>query len=127
MSYNIDDVTCPVLNAEMKAIDIVRLYKKERDNLPECNFLEEHYNEAEELLTISETQAKIRLRNLWWYGEGSGWAYKILIKKVLPLVSGEVEVILTWEGGDGVSGIMVKDGKVTECDVEQKLVPRKKR
>lgn len=119
MSYNIDSVDCLVLDARMKAKDIRKLAKLE-DKLPECNFIEEHLEAAN---NAEHANDLIVLQNFWWYGMGSGWAFDFLKKNVAPLIEGRVEAIFCWEGGDSYSGLTVENGDVTECDVEMKLVP----
>lgn len=149
MSYNIDSVDTPVLNASMDAHDIIRIVDEHEDQLPECCFVQELYGQAVKLvgtrtvcgpcrakndrdaefckkcgtkLERPTTPMSVELENLWWYGEGSGNRHEFLVKVVAPLIKGEVEAIFTWEGGDSVSGLAIKDGKVIECEVEQRLV-----
>lgn len=67
------------------------------------------------------------LTNFWWYGEASGSTYRnVLIKKIAPHIMGHVEVVFTWEGGNPLTGLIICDGVVTECDVVTRLVPREK-
>lgn len=71
-------------------------------------------------------RAQVKLPNLWWYGEFSGTSYEdVLIKVVAPYIQGEVEAVFFWEGGDSVTGLHIKNGKVTEMDVEFVLKPKK--
>lgn len=122
MGWNIDSVDTPVLNAWMKAGDVVKLYKKLEDELAEGNFLEEMLGEAETACADGDKDRQIKLPNFWWYGGYSGTSHKTLIKKIAPKVMGEVEAIFYWEGGESISGLAIKDGKVAECEVEQRLV-----
>lgn len=120
MSYNVDNVETTKLNAWMYAKDIKRLYKLvDQGECAEGNFLEEHYETALKAIENDGKDAKVKLKNFWWYGEGSGHCMETLKKKIAPNVMGEVVAILTWEGGDSVSSLRIKDGKYEEGDVEQ--------
>jgi hypothetical protein len=116
MSYNIDSVDTPVLNAWILKKDLKRLYKKLEGDLPEMNVLEEHLDDE------PDEDGRIKLRSFEWCGTWSGNSWKTLIKQVAPKVMGEVEAIFTWEGGDSIGGLLIKDGKVAEVDVKQQLV-----
>lgn len=150
MSYNIDNVATPYLDAYMDAADIVRL-AEDHDWLPEGCFIQNHYQAAKARLAKGikcaacesrndldaafckkcgaalagwpDVSHRIKLKNLSWYGEGSGRAYEDhFIKDVAPLIHGRVDAIFTWEGGDSVTGLRIKDGVATECKVEMRLV-----
>lgn len=126
MSYNIDSVTCLKLEAWMYSQDIRRFLEDDEEgriSLAEGNFLTEISQKS-----LQKDDVKIKLPNLWWYGEFSGTSYKeVLIKQIAPLIHGEVDAVLTWEGGDSVSGLRIKDGVVEEMDVEYVLVPKKEK
>jgi hypothetical protein len=127
MSYNIDHVGTPVLDAWLLAKDVVTLHQECGGDLPKSSFLEEMVEEAETAVFNNEGDKRIALPNFWWSDESSGNTYhQTLLLKVAPKIMGHVEVIFTWEGGDSHSGLIIKDGEVTECDVSQKLVPKKK-
>lgn len=129
MSYNIDNVDCKVLDAWIYAKDLHALLEQLEGELAEGNFLDEMFEESpkEEWGELPYDPAtKVKLRNFWWYGEGSGRSYDdVLLPKIVPYIHGYVEAIFTWEGGDAVSGLIIKDGVATECDIEMKLVPKK--
>lgn len=129
MSYNIDHVECLVLDARMRAVDIVDLYNDFEGDLAEGNFLEEHLAKAEKLAGQGLDDELVELKNLWWYGEFSGRSYKdTFIKHIAPKIQGHVEAVVTWEGGDSHSGFAIDDGVVTECGVTFALVrPKAKR
>jgi hypothetical protein len=129
VSYNIDSTTEIKLDAWMYAKDVIKLLREHGDGIPECTFLNETnmQEEAERALEDGKPKAKIKLPNFWWYGDGSGHAYEdVFLPHVAPLIHGHAEVIFTWEGGDSFTGLILDEGKVTECDVVQKLVPKKK-
>lgn len=125
MSYNIDHVDTPVLKGWMLAKDVVKLSSAHEGNMPECNFLDYIHQQAVDALADGEPGRKIKLPNLWWYGEGSGWAYDLLKEKIAPKVGGHVEAIFTWEGGDSETALVIKDGEVTEGDVEKTIKPKR--
>lgn len=118
MSYNIDSVECLKLDAQIFAKDVRYLLANHGDKLPEVCFLRD-------LPTNDPDTTPLQLKNLWWYGEGSGHGFEILRDEVALKIIGHVEAVFTWEGGDSVSGLIIKDGKVTECDVKYRLVPKK--
>lgn len=127
MSYNIDHVETKVLKAWMLAKDVVALHQELESDLPESSFLGEMVEAAEAAVLNNEGDKRIELPNFWWSSEYSGTSYhETLLPKVAPKVMGHVEAIFTWEGGDSHSGLIIKDGEVTECEVSQKLVPKKK-
>jgi hypothetical protein len=149
VSYNIDNTTELVLNAYMDADDVLRIVEDHEDDLPEDCFLHDMVVEAEKATEdvvfcksckaqrkhtnakfcsncgkkypTSSKPCRIKLPNFNWRCEGSGHSLLILKTTVAPLIRGEVQAIFTWEGGDSVSGIAVKDGRVLECDVVQSL------
>jgi hypothetical protein len=50
--------------------------------------------------------------------EGSGTFYHEILLPALKQSTGELEAILVWEGGDAITHLIVKDGEVTEKDIE---------
>ncbi len=73
----------------------------------------------------SNEPIRIPLTGFSFSGEGSGRAYEdILLAKIAPKVMGSVDAIFTWEGGDSFSGLQIRDGVITECDVVRTLVPK---
>lgn len=127
MGYNITSVKTLKLAAFMRPADILRVLDRYARDLPEGTFLESMRKQAlNPICADHPEQTVIALPNLWWQGEGSGRAYEILTREIAPLILGEVHAIFTWEGGDSFSGMIIKDGVVTDCDVVQTLVPRGK-
>jgi len=51
-------------------------------------------------------------------GEASGTVYYEVLLPALHQSTGELEAVLIWEGGDYISRLIVKDGEVTESEVE---------
>lgn len=127
MSYNIDHVETTVLDAYMLAEDIRRLHNEHSDagELAECNFIDDHIDEALQAIKEKREDQRIKLRNFDWYGCWSGNSYELLEKKIVPFVKGRVEAIFTWEGGDSEGAMIIKDGKQIECELEKKIVPKK--
>lgn len=56
-----------------------------------------------------------------WTGEGSGSAHEMMRDEVLPLTKGEAEIVFVWEGGDDFLGLRVRDGVVTEHEIDLSL------
>lgn len=143
MSYNIDSVQVLKSNATMRRQDVAMLLRNAGDNHPEGCFLESLLpasNPAkalekmtpEELRRYADSMAKnsegtVEIDNLNWYGEGSGHTFDYFKKTVAPLIIGRIEAVFVWEGGDSTSGMIIEDGKITECDVSYKLTPKPKK
>lgn len=127
MSYNIDNCDEETNEAWMMAFNVIELLKKHEGGVPACNFLEAMKEDALKALTEGEPQRKIKLPHANWYGEFSGTSYnEVFQKSIAPRIGGKLAVILTWEGGDSVSAYTIEDGVFEECDVEMKIVKRKK-
>lgn len=123
MSYNVDSITTPHLDATMSAQDIITLYEEYDDELAEDNFLDDMLDDAQVAIDAGDPHRLIRLPNLNWRGDSSGSLFKTtLIDIIAPHIKGEVEAILCWEGGDSVTGLLIRDGKAVECEVEQRLI-----
>lgn len=119
MSTNIDHTETPVLEAAIHVKDLKKLQKKYEDELPEGCFLNDL--DAED----ADKDGYVRLRSFDWYGQFSGTSHDMLVKKIAPKIKGDVEAIFTWEGGEFLTGLLIKDGKVAECEIEQRLVKPK--
>ena len=127
MSYNITHIEELKLKAWMHAADVKRLRKQFKDQLPEVCFLlkDGGCSPPRPGLVKLKDQERYRLKHLWWSGEGTGHSYyDIFLEHVAPCIQGEVQIAITWEGGDSLSGLKIKDGVVTKCDVKHKLVPK---
>ncbi len=126
MSYNITNVHVLKLDATIPAKDVKRLFKDFKEDFPENCFLSYLEGEADDALMEGEPKKQLEIPNFYWSDDWSGHSYEdILIKKVAPLIHGEIEAVFVWEGGDDFSGLKIKDGFVIECDVEYKLIPKK--
>ncbi len=113
MSTNIDSTEVKVLDAW---IPVDRVPSLAALRCAEGNFLDE--------LRVDGDRAY--LTDFSWYGERSGRTYDdVLLKQIAPHIMGHVEAVFTWEGGNASTGIIIRDGVVTECDVVTTLVPRK--
>jgi len=124
VSYNIDSVETPVLDAWMTARDIVALHDEHARNLPEDCFLYDLLKAAKKSLLAGAPETPVRLVGLAWRCEGSGRSVEILEKKIAPCIHGRVDAIFTWECGDSFSGLRIVDGLVTKCDVSMTLIPK---
>lgn len=125
MSYDITHIEVLKLKAWMHAADVKRL-RKECDDLPELCFLKKDgVIPPQPGLAKLKNQERYRVKHLWWNGEGAGYTYEeTFLKKIAPCIQGEVQIVIVWESGDSVSGLKIKDGVVTECDVKYKLVEK---
>jgi hypothetical protein len=125
----------------------IRMLVKDEDKIPEGCFLTEILDELEKAnrpgKPIAEMSTKelrqhadaidqreesnqtVKITSIDWYGEGSGHTFDYLKSTVAPLIKGRIEAVFVWEGGDLITGLIIEDGKVTECDVAYKLTPKK--
>jgi hypothetical protein len=111
MSYNISGVVVLSADAVMTGDDVSELLElaERADMRPEGCFLDfiEHPRVDE-----------VRLKSLAWCGGGSGNSYEFFVENVLPRVRGRADLLVIWEGGDRVDGLLVRDGVVTQADVK---------
>lgn len=109
MSYNIDqvDYNGPGKLTILKSV-AGKLCQKYKDHLPEDNFLYDLDVAGDEETLIIERPA--------WQGEGSGYFYDTLLE-ILKHTTGHAKLVFTWEGGDRMTALEVKDGKVKERKV----------
>jgi hypothetical protein len=119
MSYNVTKVECLALDAKIHFRTLRRLLNRvemhEGDGkAPPENFLAAHAN------VEPDADGFITLKNLRWTGEWSGHALE-LFESILTEIDGTAEIVLTWEGGDCVTGYRVRDGLVEGCDVVRAL------
>jgi len=101
----------------MRASDVLEFLRKPHF-CPEVSFLYDMKNAARE---AEDPGTLIGLPSLSWCGAWSGNRMENLTNVIAPKIVGEVQAIFTWEGGDSVSGLAIKHGKVAECEVVQTL------
>lgn len=63
----------------------------------------------DELLTVTKFNM---------YGEGSGSFKRYVLDNALKQSTGELEAILIWEGGDSITRLKVKDGVISEDEID---------
>lgn len=126
MSYNIDSIDTKSSTAWITPRDVSRLYREHNRNLAEICFLDTLRQKATEAMEEGQHDGRLMISRLQWSGEGSGTSWPLFLKEIAPHIRGHLECVVTWEGGDSVSGLIVTDGVVVECDVVQTLVPREK-
>jgi hypothetical protein len=120
MSYNIDSI-------EIIASDGFRISRAKYDELKEAFEDSEKLPESscfdDDWVTVctKEVGDHIYPKHFWWQGEFSGRTHETLYDEVLPQFEGEADLVLIWEGGDGINGLRLRDGKVTEHEVVQTL------
>lgn len=143
MSYNCDSVHVLKSSATMRRRDVAALLSNAELNRPEVCFLENLLPPIKpgkrldmmtpaELRQHADAMAKaaegtVEIDNLNWYGERSGHSFEYFKETVAPLIMGKIEAVFVWEGGDSTSGMIIEDGKITECDVSYKLTPKPKK
>ncbi len=112
MSYNI--TTSDYLSGQLSISEdnLIKARRTFKDKLPECNFIEE-LDQGEPINGVYV------IKNFWWYGEGSGYATGECLEKILAMTTGTAEIILTWEGGDSITGLKVMDGVTAKQRVKQ--------
>jgi len=120
MSYNIDSVDAVVLEAYMRASDIILILKE--GGLPESNFLRDLSDAAYAAFEEKDYERLIPLKNFNWCHTRSGNSYEYLQETIIPKIVGKIEAVFIWEGGESICGLAIKDGEFVECDVEQRLL-----
>ncbi len=118
MSYNIDSSEYLSGKLYIRPSKFREARLKYKDDTPEGNFLNDDH-----IADIVDSDNPEPIKNMRWYGEGSGRRFDDF-KDILAMTTGEADIVLTWEGGDSITGLRVKDGVVTECDVKMTLVDR---
>jgi hypothetical protein len=114
MSYNIDSIDIRIIKPIwMNHDDAVWLADEDRVEIGPLDDLE----------NLGES-GRVKLKHLNWCGEGSGHSFDYFKREVLTKIHGHAELRIVWEGGDSITGLIVKDGKVIECSVEWRLVPK---
>jgi len=110
MSYNIDSVE--VVHGELR-IDGDRFRRWSEDNPPDT------WPECFEGLYIHGD----KVDRIHWCGEGSGRMEDELRSFIGRACVGAAEIVLYWEGGDSVSGLVrTSDGRVLSGAVRQRVV-----
>lgn len=109
MSYNVDSTE--ILSGELfiRVADLDK-WRLRQNGLPEVSFIECF----DECLSYIQGMEWYKINKFWWYGEGSGNAYHETLPAIIADLRGEAEIVFTWEGGDFVSGLRIKDRKATE-------------
>lgn len=130
MGYNIDNITIVKGELTMIKSDFLAAFADVGNERPEGSI----FNRADvKLVDVGFHEPKYKVvhaddfpdklfysenfNKLWWYGSGSGSYYNAFIKKVLPRMKGEADLIISWGHGEDITGLRVKDGKVTEHKV----------
>jgi len=67
---------------------------------------------------LSDKNKNILVSEISMYGQFSGHNYGDFLLPALKKSTGILEAVLIWEGGDSIARLTVKDGEVTEQDVE---------
>lgn len=114
MSYNIDSVQIVTGFLTIES-SLARKFAKDKgkyemSQVPEDNFLDD----------VLIDDGEIKIDNPEWSGEGSGRSFD-LFKEVLGLTKGTADLVLTWEGGDSITGLRITDGLVEEKKVRMVL------
>lgn len=93
MSTDISSVKILKLDAWMYAADIVRLTDDYEGNLPESDFVTDHFKAAYRALAGARaaSNAQVKLISFTW--SGGGRCYDDLVEHIAPRVHGKVEVI----------------------------------
>lgn len=126
MSYNID--TAAFIGPSTLSIgggDVRDLKERLGDRLPSSNLIDailrktagKHLGTSVPGLRLVDTEDYPITATELWAGELSGRTYDDLINEVLPVTSGDADIVFTWEGGDSHTGVRVRGGVVTRHKV----------
>lgn len=122
MGSKISEATILEGALRIRARDVLRLYNDGDHSMAECNFVEDLMSKAE----AAKPSDELAIENFAWSGEGSGLSFGYFKKEVAPKLLGKADLLFTWEDGEWVEGYRLEDGKLTECDVQFVLTPKKK-
>jgi hypothetical protein len=111
MSYNISHCETLKCDAWISSEDVEEILKHEDEWLPEMNFMQD-------VKPFQVAKAgKYVIKEFEWCGTCSGYFWDKLLLNIAPKIHGTIEAVVTWEGGDSVSGLRIKDGKVSQPKV----------
>lgn len=121
MSYNISHIE--IVNSKDFSISKARYlelrmeFEDERDgDRPESNIFDKGWLKH----ACEERDERLYPKRIWWGSDGSG-SLEHVLREVLAEFDGEADLVLTWEGGDSISGLKLRDHKVTEAEVSMGL------
>jgi hypothetical protein len=117
MSMNID--TSDILSSEGFAIPRT-LWRAlalpaggEVVDAPEDSFLNPNWPQSGD---VEDIHGILFVKRFPWRGEGSGYSWDLLLQLLVHFL-GSADLVVTWEGGNGQTGIRVLNGKVTRHKV----------
>lgn len=119
MSYNIDTVKVLSMDLKISKENWLKWNASSSEDdfyLPECNFIEELKSDD------FDGDGFAKLKRFAWSYSGSGGAYGETLANVIADLIGEAELVFTWEGGDSIHGLRIKDGKAFEHELEYMLI-----
>ena len=64
------------------------------------------------------TKKGLEVTKVECWGEGSGGCYHEILLPLFEDYKGDLEAICIWEGGDSISQLSIKNGVVTERDID---------
>lgn len=116
MSYNVDRVE--ILESKRFRIkkSVLLAYEDRDDDLPESNFVWAALSASKN----TDAGEDVLLETLEWTGVGSGHSWDLFLE-ILEKTEGFADIVTTWEGGDSVTGLRVRNGQVTPMFVERYL------
>lgn len=125
MSYNID--TWKTKKLDNLRIPLNAFYKHSRSDWhPQWENVTNDPARVEEVqlrgyeFTISGKRQNgvLHIEEINISGEASGTFYNWILEPALRESKGQLEAVLIWAGGDAVTRLVVKDGQVTNTDIE---------
>ena len=124
MSYDID--TWKTKKLENLNVQISAFYKHERDDWhpQQLTVIDAKKMEVElecgceQLIKGTLKDGILNITKFEMYGEGSGTFKSWILDEALKESTGELEAVLVWEGGDSITRLNVKDGEISELEVE---------
>lgn len=115
MSYNITHCETLKCNAWISAKNMEEILEHEYDWFPERSFITDA-----KPFKIAKA-GKFVIKKFDFSGECSGTLFSYFLENVAPKIKGELEVILTWEGGESITGLRIKNGTITQPKVVKSL------
>ncbi len=115
MSYNVDTIDYISGKLYIERGKALVLSLEHKDDVPEGNLFD-----ALDLDHTKDQKEKLPIERVRWCSEGSGSSFDTF-KEILKATTGDADLLVVWEGGDSITGLRVRNGKVEEAKVKHVL------
>ncbi len=122
MGYRCDNVTYLSGKLTITRENVIKgLALFAEDYLPEVGFLASFiWDGRKDVDPTTLPGGDLEIETPGFCGEGSRQIFDV-IDELYALTKGSADILFTWEGGEDLTGLRVRDGKVTKHEVVQAL------